>query len=198
MPETSSHVSDSEIELIRACVDGSESHWAEFTGRYGRLIEWVAQRMYAKFEAVGFEVADLVGHIYEKLVEDGYRRLRLWRRQCKFSTYLVLVARRLCIDWLVLHTREKWVQHNGEVPESVAHEVTPAAREADKTLVEAIRSAIESLPPRQALIMRLRLDGKSLREIAKRMRIPEGTVFAENSRAIKNLRKLLKDLDKKT
>ena len=58
-------------------------------------------------------------------------------------------------------------------------------------LLNRLDLVIASLSPKQALILKLRLSGKSLRDIAKIMGLPEGTVFGENARAVNRLRELL-------
>jgi RNA polymerase sigma factor (sigma-70 family) len=55
----------------------------------------------------------------------------------------------------------------------------------------ALQAAIEALPERQAIIMRMRIQGKSLRDIAHLLNRPVGTVSVESSRAMECMRTLL-------
>lgn len=195
----SSTVYEEEKSLIHECVDGGSVPWQRFVDRYGRLIASVACAVCSSWSRPACEADDLVGHVYEKLLEDRCRRLRLWRQQSKFSTYLVQVARNLCHDYLDRHGKAipvtenqdpgQWFtgQNAGDVPE--CEETTNL--EARKV---ALRDALARLSPKQAMILRLRMEGLSLRRIAALMKIPVGTVSAENSRAIDRLRAALGDL----
>ena len=59
---------------------------------------------------------------------------------------------------------------------------------------ELLHKAIQELPPNQALIMCLRLKGKTLRKIADITNRPVGTISVENSRALEKLRAAMKEL----
>jgi RNA polymerase sigma-70 factor (ECF subfamily) len=66
---------------------------------------------------------------------------------------------------------------------------TPSKSAASHELMTALDSAIERLPPDQALALRLRyLDGLDIGEIASQMRRSEGSVSMLCNRALKSLR----------
>ena len=62
--------------------------------------------------------------------------------------------------------------------------------EAEETAAQhaALRTAIAALPEKQALILKLRIEGKSLRDIAELLNRPVGTISVENSRAMARVR----------
>ena len=182
---------EDERVLIRACADGASGQWERFVGQYGRLITSTAAAVRAKSPPHLCEMDDLVAYVYEKLLEDQGRRLRAWRGRAKFSTYLVHVSRNLCIDLLRKSGKEDaalGVARKGPVDPPDLHGYSLEEEEWRDVQRNALREAIDELRPRQRMIIRLRLKGKSLRDIARAMKLPRGTVFVENSRAIERLR----------
>lgn len=185
---------EDEHALVRACVAGGEDTWSAFVDRYHRLIVATARSVIAGGNA-GLEVDELVSSVYEKLLEDDCRRMRAWKGRSRFSTYLVQVARNLCIDATRRHKREQALDKSlNDLPEWVRIGRVDGGQQLTDAQIARVRDAIEQLPSRQALIMRMRLEGKSLREIATLLSAPEGTVFADNSRAIESLRTRLRPL----
>ena len=162
------------------------THWRRFVRRYGRQIRFTADSALAKWNLGPHELEDVVSHVYEKLIEDNYRRLRAWEGRSSFSTFLALVTRNLSLDYVKLHNKGHRVEHDGKLEEWV--ERMPVYAELDENQLMDLREAIQSLSPKQAMIMRLRLQGKSLRDIATIMNLPHGSVFGENARALDSLR----------
>ena len=187
-------LSESEKALIADCATGCEHGWRRFSVQYGRLIRAIAASACTQWGTPDQEVDDLVGYVYEKLIEDGYRRLRAWRHKSTFSTYLVQVTKNLCIDYLKRHRRfmDRHVMTGGDETRETPDARPSIPEELDNAgLLNRLDLVIASLSPKQALILKLRLSGKSLRDIAKIMGLPEGTVFGENARAVNRLRELL-------
>lgn len=187
-----SHYTDNDQALIAACLEGSEEAWVHFDAKYRRLIAAVAARA-AGYTGEGID--DDVAHVYEKLLEDDRRRLRKWRGTCKFSTYLAQVARNLCIDRLRQRIRRPDETALDDVPESAAPGNTAADQMNQDEEHEALRNALNKLPEKQAKILSMRMQGRSIREIAQITGMPVGTVSVENSRALARLRKLLENPD---
>ncbi len=180
-----------EQALLAGCVNGEPGRWEQFVEQYGRLVGKTAATLHWKCGGRGPEIEDLVAHVYEKLLEDDCRRLRAWRGQARFSTYLVQVARNLCIDQLKKTRLEVSLDSLGEVGEPAFEQEGPELAEWQEARAKALREAIQRLTPKRAMIMQLRLKGIPLREIAAIMQVPEGTVFVESSRAMTRLRKML-------
>ena len=178
--------------LVAGCVSGDQSDWNRFIERYGPIVRTTARAVVYRYGYVGREIDDMVSVLYEKLIDNDYRRLRAWRGQAKFSTYLVQVAKNIFIDYI--RARGKDEKRRVELDTVPATDMAcfddPAESEKDPRIND-IENVIDQLSTKQAMILRLRLDGKTLREIAAFLNIPEGTVFVENSRAIRKLRKIL-------
>lgn len=181
-----SNLYESEAPLIRACSEGDADAWVRFRAQYGRLIRATASKV------CGFDeesVADLEAITYQKLLEDRCRRLHAWQGRSRFSTYLVQVVRNLSLDWL---DKERRTIHGAPLEDSpepaTAETESYEESEYHAAQVAALKEAIKKLPEKQAIIIRLRLEGKSLRDIAHVLNRPIGTVSVENSRALTRLR----------
>lgn len=179
---------DTEQELIDACLAGSPEAWAHFKVQYQRLIRATAARVSAVDDAT---LEDLEATVYQKLLEDRCRRMRAWKGRAKFSTYLVQVTRNLVLDWVDAQRRtlntislDERMDVAGETNERETEEVM-------QEQIAVMREAIAALPERQAVIMRLRLEGKTLREIAQLLKRPTGTISVESSRAMEKVRNML-------
>src|SRR3989454_11788769 len=72
--------------------------WAEFLAAHSRLLLHVARAVTTNRDAA----MDAYTSMLERLREDDYRRLRGYAPdgRSKFTTWLVVVARRLCLDLL--------------------------------------------------------------------------------------------------
>ena len=83
--------------LLQASDDVARSRaWASFTDEYSRLLLQVARRNAASHDGA----MDHYAYILDQLRQDDFRRLRVFAGEGrgKFTTWLVVVARRLCVD----------------------------------------------------------------------------------------------------
>jgi RNA polymerase sigma factor (sigma-70 family) len=168
---------------------GCDEAWATFVAHHSRLLLKVASAKWGGYDAT----MDRYAYILDKLREQDFRRLRGYQPgDAKFSTWLVVVARRLCSDF----DRERYgrprepgtaesvarrslaelagaVQVNEELvqaPDDVAATLDVAER--DRLLAEAVAG----LPADDRLLVRLRYDdGISVQEIRAAVGLP--TVF---------------------
>jgi len=178
-------VYESEHNLIDACVAGEPDAWVVLKQRYQRLIRATVVRTSAVDDTT---LDDLEALVYQKLLEDRCRRLRNWRGRARFSTYLVQVTRNQVLDWVDTQKRTVKTQSMDERSDAPVATQDFEADEESAHQVQRLHAAIQALPERQAVIMRLRIEGKSLREIAQLLRRPVGTISVENSRAMERLR----------
>lgn len=178
-------------ELVEACVRGDSNGWMEFERAYGRLLRSIVYRFDRQLSVVGLDAEDLKGHIYEKLLDDSCRRMRAWKGRAKFSTYLVMVSRNLALDFLEQQTRGPAMERYDDMPEQGSDDESVADREWTDQRVAVMVEGLNSLPERQAVILRLRMEGQTLREIATNLNKPVGTISVESSRAMERLRMTL-------
>ncbi len=139
---------------------------------------------------------DAYAYLLDRLTEDGCRRLRAYQSdpRSKFTTWLVVVSRRLCVD----HYRAKYGRVRNEESkgerarkdlrrrvqnldyseadaDSLADEnPSSAADQIDAhELSEELRCLLKSLDPSDRLLLLLRFDdGLSAAEIANVLRYP--------------------------
>lgn len=174
-----------EPDLIAACIEGIPDAWAAFRTRYRTLLRAVIVRTSAVDEAT---LDDLEALVYQKLLEDRCRRLRNWQGRARFSTYLVQVARNQVLDWVDARGRTLSTSPMDERTDAPADSVDVAEEEEANLQHAALQKAIATLPEKQALILSLRIEGKSLRDIAELLQRPVGTISVENSRAMARVR----------
>lgn len=134
---------------------------------------------------------DAYAYMLEQLPHDDYRRLRAYVSDVKseFTAWLVVVARRLCLD----HLRRRYGRPQDPGPQSrdawtvrrhladlLADELddsgvpdradNPETQLRQSELSRAVTGALDELEPRDRLILRLRFEyGLSAREIAQVM-----------------------------
>ena len=161
--------------------------WTTFLDSYSRLILYVARRIPRDYDAV----MDRYAFVVDRLREQDYRRLRTFAAdgRGKFTTWLIVVVRRLCLD----HDRLKY----GRAPAAGGSNPAPARRlvevvvdpevidrfdaggrspdeelEHNQTLAQ-LREGIAGLNPSDQLLLSLRYeDDRSAVEIASLMSLP--------------------------
>ena len=162
--------------------------WAAFVEANSKLILYVARSLGGDHD----DVMDRYANVLEQLRRDDFHRLRAYGAdgRGKFTTWLVVVVRRLCLD----HQREKYGRNRGEDAGredghrmrgrlvdlvSDASDITelvdtsaggPDERLRALQLDEALKSALASLEPDERLLLRLRFEDElSAPEIARIM-----------------------------
>jgi RNA polymerase sigma factor (sigma-70 family) len=133
---------------------------------------------------------DAYAHVLDQLREDDCRRLRQYAEdpRAQFTTWLTLVAQRLCVD----HLRQKYGRSSPdksrEIPgqgtrrrlvDLIAEEISPAtplpdtAESIDSSLrrgelIAALHSCLATLSPSERLLLAMRYEDElPAREIAK-------------------------------
>ena len=96
-----------ELSALLAPERAGERAWATFVREHSALVLRVAKRLGGDHDAV----MDRYAFVLERLREDGYRRLRTYvPGRCRFTTWLTVVARRLCYD----RDRERYGRVRGQ------------------------------------------------------------------------------------
>lgn len=132
---------------------------------------------------------DAYAYLLEQLQQGDFRRLRAYTpdTRSKFTTWLVVVARRICVD----HLRERYGRGMREgsvrrqladllvleldpdttpLPDSVAN---PETHLRTRELSQALTAALARVEPRDRLLLKLRYEDElSAREIAHLMHFP--------------------------
>lgn len=165
-----------------------EAAWAAFVKSHSRLLLHVARHIGRDYDAA----MDAYAHLLEQLRADDCHRLRAYAAdgRSKFTTWLVVVARRLCLD----HLRHRYGRPRGE--SGLAEEGRAARRRLVDLLAEhadlaaiadvgnpgpdavvmtaershSLEATLAKLDARDRLLLKLRFeDDLSAREIAALM-----------------------------
>jgi RNA polymerase sigma factor (sigma-70 family) len=170
----------------------SSEGWTEFVREYTALLLHVARATSRGRD----EAMDAYTCVLERLSEDGCRRLRAYNldARSKFTTWLVVVARRICID----HHRVKYgrlrneesagererlglrrrledlnesVEFADAIPDESGDSISVSLERAE--LASELKLARGCLPAADRLLLSLRFDdGLSAAEIATLLRYP--------------------------
>lgn len=201
-----------ELSALLGASDPSarQAAWDRFVRKYNRILLHTAHRRCPGYD----DAMNRYAHVLEKLREDDFRRLRAYQGEgrARFTTWLVVVSRRLCIDYLrSRYGRERETEESDratspghrlrrQLADLVGEDLDleripdPAARSPDaglreRELAEALLEAVQALPARDRLLLKLRFDHELAgREIAELMEFP--TMF----HVYRRLRKVLAGL----
>jgi len=204
-----------ELGLILHAADAPtrEAAWERLISSHTRLLLAVARSFGGGHDVV----MDRYAAILEKLRDQEFRRLRAFHPggSARFSTWVTVTARRICLDEIRARygrtrdsegveadhdtrlVRRRLADHLFESLESaeVGGDDTPAP---DAELVaeerhEALMRALNALPPRDRLILTLRFeDGLTALEIARTVGLPTPFhVFRHLNRSFAALRRAL-------
>ena len=180
----------SQVRRLLESAEGptQEQAWTEFLESYSRLILYVARKTPGEYDII----MDRYAFVVERLREQSYRRLRTYVAdgRGKFTTWLVVVTRRLCLD----HNRLKHGRppnpgtRNPVAPRRLVDLVLmdsevlaqlpdgrPSAEDQldQKQVLERLEAAVGTLAPADQLLVALRYeDARSAREIASLMSLP--------------------------
>jgi RNA polymerase sigma factor (sigma-70 family) len=187
------HSPASELSALLDARDGParDAAWRSFVETHSRLLLHTARSMDRDYDAA----MDAYAYLLEQLQHDDYRRLRAYVSdgRSKFTTWLVVVARRLCLD----HLRHRYgrEQNSGprgsetrEVRHRLADFLTEEIDSADlpdagtgdphtqlraAELSRSLAVELRRVEPRDRLLLTLRFeDDLSAREIARLMGFP--------------------------
>jgi len=165
-----------------------EQAWSEFLDSYSRLILYVARQTPGDQDTI----MDRYAFVVERLRERDCRRLRTYAAdgRGKFTTWLTVVVRRLCLDQHRLkHGRTPAPGHgNPAAPRRLVELVSLRSEVIDrlpdsepladeelqrKQVLERLDAAMATLSPSDQLLLALRYqDDRSAREIASLMSLP--------------------------
>lgn len=191
-----------------------ERAWSAFLDRYNRYILGTARYIAPDYD----EAMDRYRYALEELRRDDFKRLRGYAAEpgSKFSTWLVVVVRRLCRDY----ERKKYGRKR-EGSGRVAREASEARRKLEDLIVEdlapdriadsagsnperemrerelhlVLSEAVESFAPEERLLLRLRFEDElPATRIAEVLRLDsEFQVYRRLKKAMARLRERLEE-----
>ncbi len=185
----------SDGELIARVVGGDPAAADLFVGRFGRFVLCILGR---GLNLATQDAEEVFQQVWLRLWEDDYRRLRHWRGEGEFKSYLAILVRRAAYDYLRARSKNGWLDNSPD-DSVLSGQFDPAALEpgademaAAAELRQATRSALARLNPRDRdLITRRHMQGQSYREIAEEMHLTVNNVGVALSRAEGRLRAIM-------
>lgn len=178
-------------DLLKRCLNKEPGSWNDFVDRFLSLIYHViGYTAHLRSVRVGPEdVEDIAAEVMLKLVDKNFKALREFRGHASLSTYLTVIARRICIQELTRRQQVKEAIARGEsrIPE-VEPDDAPAAVKGMERL-EEVEKLLRRLRGREREIVRLYyLEGRTYEEISTETDVPVNTIGTVLSRARKKLR----------
>ena len=177
--------------LIQRCLAGDQLAWEAIVRQYRRKVFNVAYKFVGRHD----EAEDLTQDIFLKV----FKSLDTFDRRANFQTWLISVSRNLCIDHYrsvrkERETIDRDVDSTEVAPPSIG---TPSqiANLEQRDRVELLRQAMAALPAtlRTAVLMR-DIQECSYHEIARALKLPEGTVKSRINRGRSELARQIRKL----
>jgi RNA polymerase sigma factor (sigma-70 family) len=185
-----------------------EQAWTAFLDAYSRLILYVARQTPGDYDAI----MDRYAFVVERLRDQNYRRIRTYAAdgRGKFTTWLMVVVRRLCLDQNRLkhgrapsagvgtaalpHRLIDLVFLDPEAIEQLEDHGPAIDKEFDrKQVLEQLEAAIQTLDPGDQVLLALRYqDDRSARDISSFLKLPTPFhVYRRLNRVLATLRQAL-------
>lgn len=180
-------------ELMRRAASGEDAAFESLVRHFEGMVYSFALQSLRRRE----DAEDATQEVFLKL----WRTLGTWRDEASVKTYVMRIARNTVIDMIRRRNSRPvdslTVEDDGEESQrDIADTDTssnPAADYARREQIEAVRSAIDELPPDHREIIILRdINGLSYAEIAEATGLDPGTVKSRLSRAREKLKEILK------
>lgn len=176
MPDAQDEQSDE--ALVSQTLRGRNDAFSELVRRHQHSVYSLSLR-YMKDRALAEDMAQ------ESFLK-GYRLLKGFRGDCRFSTWMYRVTSSVCLTELARRGKR------GEVPLDEAPHPAREADAGDHEIGEIVRHCVTKLPERYATIVTMYyLQQAPYEEIAAAMNIPVGTLKTWMFRARKELRVLV-------
>jgi RNA polymerase sigma-70 factor (ECF subfamily) len=172
---------DADEALVRRAKRGNAEAFSTLVRRHQHTVYSLALR-YMRDPALAEDMA-------QEAFLKGFRLLKGFRGDCRFSTWMYRVTCSVCLTEIARRSRR------GEVPLDASHaeegvEPDPVSKDS----AELVRRCVTRLPERYATIVTMYyLDQAPYEEIAAAMDIPVGTLKTWMFRARKELRALVEE-----
>jgi RNA polymerase sigma-70 factor, ECF subfamily len=172
---------DPDRELITRFNEGERTAFDQLVRRHQRGM-WHLVRRYVKSDA---DASDVTQQAFVR----AFRGLASFRGAASVRSWLYRIAINCALSWLRDHRREQ----PAEIAEDALTEQHQApARLEGNELNARLREAIEKLPPKQKMVLELRVfDDLSFKEVSEMADCSENTAKVNFHYAVKRLRDIL-------
>ena len=180
-PPASVTAADPDRELMERFRSGERAAFDQLVRRHQKQI-WRLVWRYVKRDA---DAADVTQQAFVR----AFKGMAAFRGTSSVRSWLYRIAINCALSWLRDHKREQ----PSEIADDAPSDVSPAPVQLIATQdTAALRAAIEKLPPKQKLVLELRVfDDLSFKEVAELAGCTENTAKVNFHYAVKKLRELL-------
>lgn len=190
-------------ELIAACARGEPAAREEFVRQYEGLVRYAIYVVLRQRSVVlpREELEDLQQTVMAAYFERSCRRLQMYegRNRASFATFVRVCATRQTLDFLRQRRRRPSFAEEGDPGEGRAElletaDPTSGPEEAAATRqhLARLREVVESLPPREQILVRLHfVEGLDVPAVARVLGISENAAHVLKSRVRAKLRAAL-------
>lgn len=180
-PLTTIPLEESDSDLIRRAVEGSDEAFEALYNRY-RL------PFYSYLHRILMGRPEQVDDFFQQAWIKASQSLHRYSHQEKFLAWLCRIGHNLAMDYFRSHRSDP----TEEIPDDLASRYAKPDDEIHREeLTSALKKAITTLPPEQQAVILMREDGLSFKEIAERLNIPLNTALGRMHYAVQNLKKTL-------
>ncbi|HLG42002.1 MAG TPA: sigma-70 family RNA polymerase sigma factor [Planctomycetota bacterium] len=170
-----------EFALLKDCIRGDVRAWEAMISRYSGALAAAASAalMRARGRADPVDVQDVCQAVLASLWADNRRRLRSYRGNASFSTWLAVIAARTALNHVRTECRKEGKRFAGLQP-------------ANPVIPPEIREHLHRLPPRQRAALSLKFyEGMKTAEIADVMGLKPVSVSSLLARGGRELARML-------
>jgi RNA polymerase sigma-70 factor, ECF subfamily len=177
--------------LLNRCLEHDPGAWNDFVDRFLGLIHHVVHHT-AHSRSVPLrseDVEDLCAEILLQIVARDYAVLRRFRAKASLTTYITVIARRVCVRELVRRHFDAELGHRAAHAASSGVEI-PTSPEERIDNEDEVRFMLDGLARKEATVVRMfHLEGKSYQEISEATGIAQNSIGPTLKRAREKIRR---------
>jgi len=172
-------------ELVRRCLHREAGAWNEFVDRYLGLVYHVINHTahLRSYPIRPQEAEDIAATILMQVIDNDYAFFRQFRGKSSLSSYLTVVARRVCVQEVARRAGIK------EVSSTAAAEPAAKPDAAPLESLEEVGKLLKKLPDKDRTVVRMYyLEGLTYEEISEELDVPVNSIGAILTRARKKMK----------
>jgi RNA polymerase sigma-70 factor (ECF subfamily) len=177
--------------LLQRCLAKQPGAWNDFVDRFlGLIYHTIHHTAHLRSATLRPEdTEDIAAEVLLQIIAHDYAVLRQFKAQSSLSTYLVVIARRICVHELARRAAAADVQPQKTREVTEADLEQPPRTEVGLESLEEVHKLLSRLPSKERRVVAMYyLEGRSYEEISTELNIPVNTIGPILSRARKKLR----------
>jgi RNA polymerase sigma-70 factor (ECF subfamily) len=185
-------ITEVDRNLLNRCLEHDPGAWNDFVDRFLGLIHHVVHHT-AHSRSVPLrseDVEDLCAEILLQIVARDYAVLRRFRAKASLTTYITVIARRVCVRELVRRHFDAELGHTAAHVALGSNVEIPATPEERIDNEDEVRFMLDGLGRKEASVVRMfHLEGKSYQEISEATGIAQNSIGPTLKRAREKIRR---------